>query len=63
MARPKVLNCAPRSPTIAQLQQGFVTDGMGFGVKLHGSNFKPLMSALGQKQTSRTAIAIYWERY
>ena len=24
---------------------------MGFRVKLHGSNFQPLMSALGQKQT------------
>jgi hypothetical protein len=34
-----------------RLQQGFVTDGMGFRVKLHGSNFEPLMSALGQKQT------------
>jgi hypothetical protein len=29
-----------------------VTDGMGFRVKLHSSNFEPLMSALGQKQTS-----------
>ena len=28
-----------------------MTDGMGFRVKLHGSNFEPLMSALGQKQT------------
>jgi len=37
---------------LTQLQQGFVTDGMGFRVKLHGSNFEPLMSALGQKQTS-----------
>ena len=36
---------------IEQLQQGFVTDGMGFRVKLHGSNFEPLMSALGQKRT------------
>src|SRR6516162_7190325 len=35
-----------------QLQQGFVTDGMGFRVKLHSGNFEPLMSALGQKQTS-----------
>jgi len=32
---------------LTQLQQGFVTDGMGFRVKLHGSNFEPLMSALG----------------
>jgi hypothetical protein len=24
---------------------------MGFRVKLHGSNFEPLMSALGQKRT------------
>jgi hypothetical protein len=36
---------------LTQLQQGFVTDGMGFRVKLHGSNFEPLMSATGQKQT------------
>ena len=36
---------------IEQLQQGFVTDGMGFRVKLHGSNFEPLMPALGQKRT------------
>src|SRR6516225_2332969 len=35
-----------------RLQQGFVTGGMGFRVKLHGSNFEPLMSALGQKRTS-----------
>jgi len=28
-----------------RLQQGFVIDGMGFRVKLHGSNFQPLMSA------------------
>jgi len=28
-----------------------VTDGMGFRVKLHGSNFEPLMPALGQKRT------------
>ena len=33
------------------LQQGFVTDGMGFRVKLHGINFEPLMSALGHKRT------------
>ena len=33
------------------LQQGFATDEMGFRVKLHGSNFEPLMSALGQKRT------------
>jgi len=38
---------------LTQLQQGFVTDGMGFRVKLHGSNFEPLMSALGQKRTLR----------
>jgi hypothetical protein len=38
---------------LAQLQQGFMTDGMGFRVKLRGSNPEPLMSALGQRQTSR----------
>ena len=31
---------------------------MGFGVSLHGSNPEPLMSALGQKQTSRPKISI-----
>jgi hypothetical protein len=36
---------------MTQLQQGFVTDGMGFRVKLHGSNFELLMSALGHKRT------------
>jgi hypothetical protein len=43
---------AGTTPTRTQLQQGFVTDGMGFRGKLRGSNFEPLMSALGQKQTS-----------
>jgi len=36
---------------MAQLQQGFVTDEMGFWVKLHGNNLEALMSALGQKRT------------
>jgi hypothetical protein len=31
---------------MAQLQQGFVTNGMGFWVKLHGNNFEAPMSAL-----------------
>jgi hypothetical protein len=35
-----------------RLQQGFAAGGMGFRVKLHGNNPEPLMSALGQKQTS-----------
>jgi len=34
-----------------QLQQGFATDGMGSGVKLHSNNLELLMSALGQKRT------------
>jgi hypothetical protein len=34
-----------------QLQQGFVTGETGFRASLHGSNPKPLMSALGQKRT------------
>src|SRR6516162_5933185 len=34
---------------MTQLQQGFAADGMGFRFKLHGNNFKPPMSALGQK--------------
>jgi hypothetical protein len=36
---------------VLQLQQGFATGEMGFGISLHGSNPKPLMSALGQKPT------------
>jgi hypothetical protein len=36
---------------MTQLQQGFTTGEMGFGVCLHGSNPGPRMSALGQKQT------------
>src|SRR5262249_6791956 len=32
------------------LQQGFVTDGMGFRVKLHGINFEPLPE-VGNKAT------------
>ena len=39
-----------------QLQQGFVTNGMGFRVKLRGSNPEPLMSALGQKRTLTQAM-------
>jgi hypothetical protein len=35
-----------------------VTDGMGFRVKLHGSNREAQMSALGQKQTSRRVIGM-----
>src|SRR5215469_3822822 len=31
---------------------------MGFGVCLHGSNGEPLMSALGQKQTSKHVLAM-----
>jgi hypothetical protein len=36
----------------ARLQQGFEIGGMGFWISLHGSNPQPLMSALGQKETS-----------
>jgi hypothetical protein len=43
---------------LTQLHQGFVTDGMVFRVKLHGSNFDLRMSALGQKQTSRLVGAM-----
>jgi hypothetical protein len=35
-----------------QLQQGFTTGEMGLEISLHGSKPEPLMSALGQKQTS-----------
>jgi len=41
---------------LTQLQQGFVTNGMGFRVKLRGSNPEPLMSALGQKRTLTQAM-------
>jgi hypothetical protein len=44
------------APIRARLQQGFAAGEMGFRVKLRGSNFEPLMSALGQKQTSRPEI-------
>ena len=42
---------AGTTPNRTRLQQGFAADEMGFRVKLHGSNFEPLMSALGQKRT------------
>ena len=35
-----------------RLQQGFVSGGMGFRIKLYSSNPEPLMSALSQKRTS-----------
>ena len=35
-----------------RLQQGFAAGGMGFRGRLHSSNLEPLMSDLGQKQTS-----------
>ena len=36
-----------------RLQQGFVSGGMGFRIKLHSSNPEPLMSALSQKRILR----------
>jgi len=33
------------------LQQGFVKDEMGFRSQLHGNNFEPPMSQLGQMRT------------
>src|SRR5215469_2857851 len=39
------------------LHQQFATDEMGFRVKLHGSKFKPPMSALCQKRTWPPASA------
>jgi hypothetical protein len=41
-----------------RLQQGFATGEMGFQVKLHGTNRKARMSALGQKRTLTTARAM-----
>jgi hypothetical protein len=46
--------CADYALELSQLQQGFVTDGMGLRVKLHGNNPESLMSALGQKRTFRS---------
>ena len=51
-AAPKVQSLCGLCFRMTQLQQGFVGSEMGFWVKLHGSNPSPLMSALGQKQTS-----------
>jgi hypothetical protein len=53
IAAPKAQSLCGLCFGTTQLQQGFVADGMGFRVKLHGSNFEPLMSALGQKRTLR----------
>src|SRR5262249_13040184 len=41
------------SGTAGQLQQGFAPGEMGFRTSLHGSNPKPLMSALGHQRTSK----------
>src|SRR5262249_367922 len=43
---------------LTKLQQGFVTEGWGFRVKLLGSNPEPPMSALGQKRTSHDVRAM-----
>jgi hypothetical protein len=40
---------------MVQLQQGFTTIGMGDDDHLHRKNRWPLMSSLGQKQTSEHA--------
>ena len=34
-----------------RLQQGFATNGMGYGVKLNGNNLEPPMSRMGQSRT------------
>jgi hypothetical protein len=36
----------------SRLHQGFVASEIGFNGRMHGSNPEPLMSALGQMQTS-----------
>jgi hypothetical protein len=51
IAAPRLRASADYALELTQLRQGFVTDGMGFRVKLHGNNFEAPMSALGQKQT------------
>ena len=51
IASPRGLRSAPTVTYRTQLQQGFATGEMGFGVSLHGSNLRSLMSALGQKRT------------
>jgi len=48
---PTKLRTALIAAYLIRLQQGFETDEMGFGVKLHSSNSEPSMSALGQKRT------------
>jgi hypothetical protein len=58
IAAPKTQSLCDYALELTQLQQGFVTDGMGFRVKLHSSNFEPLMSALGQKRTSEDVKAM-----
>jgi len=43
---------------MGQITAGFATGGMGFRVKLHSSNRKARMSAMGQKQTSEQVRAM-----
>jgi hypothetical protein len=47
-----ILGLGPRQ-SHRRLQQGFAIGETGLRVKLHGSNPEPLMSTLGQKQTSQ----------
>jgi hypothetical protein len=49
---------AGTTPIRTRLQQGFAIEEMGFRVKLHSSNRKAQMSALGQKQTSEHVRAM-----
>jgi hypothetical protein len=49
---PPGLGCADEAGML-RLQQGFATNEMGSGVSLHGTNPKPLTSALGHKRTFR----------
>jgi len=56
IAAPKAQSLCGLRFGMTQLQQGFAAGGMGFRIKSHGSNFEPLMSALGQKQTFHSVL-------
>ena len=55
LGRTKISRHFLAAPTAAcderGLQQGFVKDEMGFRGQLHGNNFEPPMSQLGQMRT------------
>ena len=54
MARPKVLSYTPVGLQWRDYSRDLRLAKWGLGVRLNGSNLKPPMSALGQKQTFET---------